>query len=201
MSRGRLRRPDECRGANALASRNAAQLCVQADRATTAFSTCQSAPARRHDTALGNDMALDKAEWHYAGNFPQELPKVAGGTHIGMFIAWVILHGLEGEEHREESKQSLDRVRAREMTGRDFLFKECDEKFWESDMNEECTAFALEYYSGEDGYGLYLTHYENALAGELPSLYHVEDTWENYDRLEPLIDAAFESWRAARVVA
>ena len=35
-------------------------------------------------------MAIDNAAWHYGGNFPEELPKENGGTHIGFFLAWII---------------------------------------------------------------------------------------------------------------
>jgi hypothetical protein len=45
-------------------------------------------------------MAYDRADAHYGGNFPSDLPPEAGATHIGMFLAWVILNGLEGEFHR-----------------------------------------------------------------------------------------------------
>ncbi len=141
-------------------------------------------------------MALDKAEWHYAGNFPKSLPEECGGTHIGMFLAWIIINHLEGDELREDCDEALAKVRAREMTGRDFLFEMCDEKFWEGDMNEEGAAFAATYYSAEEGYGKYLEDYESALAGGLESLYHVEDSWANYDKLAPLITAAFQQWKA-----
>lgn len=44
-----------------------------------------------------------------------------------MFLAWAIINNLEGEELIEDSKESLDAVRQRSMTGREFLIKECDE--------------------------------------------------------------------------
>ena len=41
-------------------------------------------------------MSYDKADWHSGGNYPADLPSDNGGTHIGMFLAWAILRGLEG---------------------------------------------------------------------------------------------------------
>lgn len=140
-------------------------------------------------------MALDRADWHYGGDFSKDLPPENGGTHIGMFLAWIILNGLEGELHREGSVESLAKVRARQMTGREFLFKECDEKFWEEDLNEEGAAFAAAYYSGKDGYGQYITDYQTTLSSRLLSVYHVPDTWANYDKLAPIISAAYTRWR------
>ena len=52
-------------------------------------------------------MAYDRADWHYGGDFPEGLPDENGGTHIGMFLAWVILNGHEGDMHKEESQEAL----------------------------------------------------------------------------------------------
>ena len=47
-------------------------------------------------------MAHDRIDWHSgAANFPSDLPDEAGGTHIGMYLAWAITRGLEGKFHRE----------------------------------------------------------------------------------------------------
>lgn len=142
-------------------------------------------------------MSYDRADWHYGGDFPRDLPPEAGGTHIGMFLAWAISRGLEGEDLREHSTESLRAVRERRMTGRDFLMQECDEKFVEPCLNEEGNAFTQAYYEKE-GPGGYLADYSELFSADLPSLYHVEDTWANFDRLAPLLDHRFEEWRLTR---
>jgi hypothetical protein len=142
-------------------------------------------------------MAYDRADWHYGGNFPEGLPSEAGGTHIGMFLAWAILRGLEGRVHRAESVESLQAVRDRRMTGRDFLMKECDEKLVKEDLSSEANAFAKAYYE-QDGPGGYLADYDDVLGGDLPTLYHVEDTWANFDRLAPVLDERFAEWKRSR---
>ncbi|QEL13753.1 DUF7832 domain-containing protein [Limnoglobus roseus] len=144
-------------------------------------------------------MAIDRADWHSGGDFSAELPSENGGTHIGMFLAWPILNGLQGEFHDEESSEDLEAVRGRTMTGRDFLFRSCDGKFWEEDLSEEGNKFAAAYYSGEggQGYGEYIKDYQGALAHSLPSVYHVEDSWANYDVIAPVIDWRFSEWKAA----
>jgi hypothetical protein len=137
-------------------------------------------------------VAYDRADWHYDGDYPPGLPSEAGGTHIGMFIAWAIITGLEGELHKEESADAFQAVRERRITGREFLFSRCDQKFTDEDLNEEGSAFARWYYSG---YGPYIDDYEKTLAVNVPSTYHVKDTWENFDKLKPVIDRRFEAWR------
>jgi hypothetical protein len=145
-------------------------------------------------------MSLDRADWHSGGDFPPDLPPECGGTHIGMFLAWVILHGLQGAMHDEESPEELAAVRERRMTGRDFLFRACDGKFWEEDLSDEGAAFAKGYYTGPDGtgYGPYIAEYEQILGAGVPSVYHVDDTWENYDRIAAAIDARFARWKEER---
>jgi hypothetical protein len=141
-------------------------------------------------------VALDRWDWHAGGDFPPDVPPENGGTHIGMFLAWAILNHLEGEQHRRAAGDDLRRVRAREMTGRDFLFHACDGKFWELDLSPEGLAFARWYYATQEGgYWPYLDDYIEVLAGELPTVSHVGDTWENFDQLAPVIEARFTEWK------
>ena len=140
-------------------------------------------------------MSLDRVEWHSDGDFPAELPPESGGTHIGMFLAWALLNGRAGELHREEAAEALSSLRCRQITGREFLVAHCDERLTDEDLDEEGNAFADAYYHAP-----YLQDYADALARDLPSLYHVGDTWENYDRLAPVITQAFETWRKERTL-
>ena len=103
-------------------------------------------------------MSLDRADWHYGGDFPENLEIENAGTHIGMYLAWIINNNLEGDLHKESPAKATDKVRAREMTGRTFFFHHCDGKFWKSDLNEEGFAFTNVYYINPDtgDYGDYL---------------------------------------------
>ena len=138
-------------------------------------------------------MSIDRADWHYGGEYPEGLPPENGGTHIGMFLAWAIIRDLVGDLHVEESVARLAAVRERRMTGREFLFSECDEKFTEEDLSDLGNAFAADYYPRDEGG--FFSDYEATLGGDLPSLYHVADTWENFDRLAAVLDARFVEWR------
>ena len=142
-------------------------------------------------------MKYDDASWHYGGEFPDNLPDEAGGTHIGMFLCWCLLHGFAGELHNEDSADGLAKLRTREITGTEFLFQYCDEKFTDEDLNEEGNAFAAFYFSPVGGqYGPYIPDYQSALNIDNENMYFVADTWANYDKVEPLIDSAYEQWKA-----
>jgi hypothetical protein len=141
-------------------------------------------------------MAYDRADWHYGGDYPKDLPPENGGTHIGMFLAWAILNNLEGDLHREEAADALAAVRTRTMTGRDFLFQQCDEKFTIEDLSDEGNAFARWYYADGQLDGPYIADYEGALGAAVPTLYHVADTWENFDKLAPVITRRYLEWKS-----
>jgi len=144
-------------------------------------------------------MTYDRADWHYEGDFPSLLPKENGGTHIGMFITWIIQNDLIGETHIEDSKKLLEKVKSKQMTGREFFFAECNEKFWDTDLTKEGNEFTQFYYAdekkGDHAYGQYLVDYENILGISHDSLYEIEDSWDNYDKLKPILDDRFHEWR------
>jgi hypothetical protein len=63
-------------------------------------------------------------------------------------------------------------------------------------LSEEGNAFARWYYSPEEGgYGPYIEDYEDTLARGLPSVYHVEDTWDNYEAIARIINQRFGEWK------
>lgn len=134
-------------------------------------------------------------DWHYGtDDFPKELNDKCGGTHIGMFLTWIINNDLLGELHTTDSLMSIAKVKSREMTGTEFLQNECDGKFWEEDLSEEGNEFTKYYYESNIYYG----DYESSLASNSDTLYHVEDTWNNYDVLSKVLDKQFNSWKSSK---
>ena len=141
-------------------------------------------------------MKYDDASWHYGGEFPDELDEVAGATHIGMFVAWALLSDLGGKLHTEEFVDELAKLRDRNLTPGQYFIACCGEKFSDEDLNGEGNDFALAYFDHENG--AYLDDYEEILGNDFPTLYHVADTWENFDKLKPVIDAQYSEWKNSR---
>jgi hypothetical protein len=137
-------------------------------------------------------MKYDDATWHSGGDFPKDLPAKAGATHTGMFLAWAFLAGLAGEIHVEEP-DFFDMLRGRSITPADFFLSACDGKFTDEDLNSEGNAFAAAYFDFEKG--SYLADYEATFGKDGPTLYHAADTWENFDRIAPLIERRFLAWK------
>ena len=74
-----------------------------------------------------------------------------------------------------------------------FFLASCDGKFTDEDLNELGNAFTCAYFDFEKG--SYVADYEATLGKGLAELYYVKDTWENYDRLKPVLDKRFRMWR------
>jgi hypothetical protein len=140
-------------------------------------------------------MAYDRADHDYSTeNDP--LPKGHAATHIGMFLAWAVEHGLENDFHRQRSADALARLKLREITGRQFLELACREQFAEKDLGPEGNAFAEHYYRDSSGErGAYFEDYRKTLAKGLSSFWHVADTWINYDKLAPVVTRRYEEWK------
>lgn len=141
-------------------------------------------------------MKYDDWSWHAGGDFPADLPPEAGGTHIGMFVAWVLLHGLAGDIHLVEFPEPFARLRERKVTPGQFFLDACDGKFTDEDLSELGNRFAEHYYEHDDRPGTYFSDYAATVGAEPPSIYHVPDSWETYERLAPVIQQRFDEWRA-----
>ena len=140
-------------------------------------------------------MSYDRADYDYSTE-AEPLPKGHAATHIGMFLAWAALQRLLNDFHEEHSAPLVAQLRARQITGRQFFEAACREQFAEKDLNVEGNAFAEHYYRDASGErGDYFADYKKVLASGLPSFWHVADTWQNYDKLEPVVTKRYEAWK------
>lgn len=144
----------------------------------------------------------DDASWHYEGDYPENLPVKNAATHIGMFLAWCINNNLISDEQIEESGSDIGEVKDRTITGAEFLINNCDEKLLNEDLNKMGNKFAAAYYEYAKqtkfgkAYNNYVNDYSRVLnGGSEDDVYSVEDNWENYDRLSPVIDQRFREWQ------
>src|ERR1043166_1516740 len=97
-------------------------------------------------------------------------------------------------------KKELKLLHEREKTPGDFLMNVLGEKLIAADFSDEGNAFVRSYYQDKKGrLGIYLDDYSETFdRSDLPSLYHVEDSWENFDKLAKVIDRRFREWKRSR---
>jgi hypothetical protein len=140
-----------------------------------------------------NVYVFDNARWHGGNDFPADLDEYQAAVHMGLFLAWCIARDLHDAEFFTDVGLNvvLDAVRARQLTGAQLL-EPLAGVLAGDELNAEGNAFARAYYET-----LYRADYLGALAGGLPSMYHVPDTWESFERLRPVLDRRYAEWVAA----
>lgn len=134
----------------------------------------------------------DDMSWHTEGDFPSDLSPDASCTHIGMFLAWALLNNMASDEHLRDFQSSIEKLRRREITPGEYLRNNCDGKLTIEELNAASNQFANHYYDMSNG--AYIRDYENLLSTNLPSTYHVADSWEAYDKLEIVLSQRFAEW-------
>lgn len=140
-------------------------------------------------------MIYDDASWHSGGDFPEGLDPVAGGTHIGLFLAWMLLNGHGGAAHTD----GLEALLGRSDTPGAWLFLNCAGRLTAESLSDEGNRFTRAYYlydedRHEAGEPSYLPDYAKSFA-EAANAYSVADDWASYDRLAPLLAARFAMWQ------
>ena len=145
-------------------------------------------------------MKYDDAEYCFLNFETDRLPNEAGGTHMGMYLAWAASKGLLDWDFDE---QTLAPLLAREVTGSQLFFDRCDGKLTDDDLSDVGNAFTARYYEAH-----FVADYPRVFADQIPNggettddFCSVPDTWENYDRLAPVLDERFAQWRQAQAPA
>jgi hypothetical protein len=136
----------------------------------------------------------DKAKWHYEGDFPEDQDSFQAYIHTGMFLGWLIDNNLVSEDFRDDFWHEIKDFQDGELTGPAVFLRCCDGVLTIDQLSETGNRFALSYFEFE--HGQYLKDYEEVVGQGLPSIYHVDDTWENYDKLKAVLNTRFAEWKA-----
>lgn len=144
---------------------------------------------------MAERIVYDKAKYHYDGDFPADLEIEQGFVHTGMFLGWIIDHGLYSDWFGKELSRYITDFKARKMTGAK-VFQECDGVLMSDMLSEEGNEFAQNYFDFKRG--MYLRDYGELLGKGLRTIYHVADSWPNYEKLKKRIDKRYRDWRIKR---
>ena len=136
------------------------------------------------------DVVYDLAKTHLLGDFPDTLPIEKAYLHIGIFMGWVIKNEMYSKFFKEEASTEIYRFNRREI--------ECIilAEIWNGALshelfNDEANLFTYYYYAG----GVFKRDYIEVLVKSLKTIYHVEDTWENFDDISKRISERFTEWK------
>ncbi|MBK7468107.1 MAG: hypothetical protein IPJ43_15580 [Saprospiraceae bacterium] len=143
------------------------------------------------------DIVFDKAKWHVNDDFPSDLDQHQSYIHSGLFICWLIENGLLEDDFKIENSKGINLLLSRQVAPSKFYVDYLDGVFDAEGFTEEAIKFTTDYFDFEKGN--YLTDYLPTLGStnSLPSLFHVADTWENYDKLKSIINKRFVEWKQA----
>jgi hypothetical protein len=103
---------------------------------------------------------------------------------------------LGSRELRDDFEEELASLTVRSNPPCQF-YRTIDGKLTDGDLSDEGNAFTKVYFDFE--VGQYPKDYEEALCRDLPTIYHVPDSWESYEKLKPILDRRFAAWRADRI--
>ena len=132
----------------------------------------------------------DNAKSHFLGNFPESLPIEQAYVHIGIYLGWVVENDLYSEFFEDEAEVQILRFKRRELNPT-ILSELWDGYLGYELFSKEGNMFTYYYYGG----GIYKKDYEKILVGTLPSIYHVNDSWLNYERMAQQITDRYNQWR------
>ncbi|UUZ47111.1 hypothetical protein LP420_26865 [Massilia sp. B-10] len=111
-------------------------------------------------------------------------------------MAWMILHEMVSDWHRDEDADAIAKVKSREITGAQFVIDWLDCKLLDDDLSDLRNEFAASYY--ESGY---YRDYIEAMGIEhetTDDFCRVEDTWANYAKIARILDLRFNTFKLAR---
>lgn len=133
----------------------------------------------------------DKGKWHAGGEYPEDLEPERGSTHIAMYLAWAVDNNHIAPAFANDD--IIDQFRNRQASLLE-LIEWFDDVLASDLLTPEAAAFSDRYYDGEQE-PLYFSDYSNLLTADLPTTYHVQPTIENYERIKPVIQQRFETWK------
>ncbi len=142
------------------------------------------------DTHTRKKSIYDNAKSHFLGNFPGDLPIEQAYVHIGIYLGWIIENEHYSEYFEDEADIQIYRFQHRQISCT-ILSEIWDGYLGHELFDEQGNLFTYYYYGG----GIYRKDYETHLAKSLPSIYHVEDSWKNYETMAQQISHRFQEWK------
>ena len=142
-------------------------------------------------TEKKQDIVYDLAKNHFLGDFPDSLPIEKAYLHIGIFMGWVIENKMYSDFFEEEASTEIYRFNRREI-GCIILAEIWNGALSHELFNNETNLFTFYYYAG----GLFKKDYIEVLVKSHKTIYHVEDTWKNFDKICERISERYTEWKS-----
>jgi hypothetical protein len=142
-----------------------------------------------------DSFVYDKAKYHIQSTKKEGLPDENAANHTVVFLRWLIENNLMSDSFINESTDILRRLR----DGKATIFEVYG--FWDNCLIDEMLSaegnlFATYYFDFKNGQ--YANDYASKLKQNLPTIFHINYTEENYQAIRPVIDLRYQQWKKSR---
>ena len=138
-------------------------------------------------------VCYDKAKYHIESVEVEGLPEIHAYIHTGMYLGWLIENNLLDKEFSNDFGREILKFKNKEITAPEFFFQICDGVLIDDILSDEGNEFTSFYFDLEKGE--YIYHYEHIMFKELPSVFHVKDTWKNYEIVKEFVSKEYVKWK------
>jgi hypothetical protein len=151
---------------------------------------------------MPDSYVYDKAKYHTDRNWPTGLPDGQALVHTGFFCGWLVERGQVVAAWLEAEPDLATRFAEHGVTGPQ-IYDGWDGVLLSEMLTEEGNAFGMAYFDFENG--VFITDYERLInSGHLQlhphrpaTVFHVLDTWANYEVVRAIFDERYDQWVAA----
>jgi hypothetical protein len=140
----------------------------------------------------------DDAEYHFSEKILKEKGEEysikQSYVHGGMYLKWALDNELTGGETLMYLSSKVDSLKARKIKGSELL-ESLDGVLDSEFFSDEGQKFSRWYFGAEKN--SYFEDYEKTLAANLSDYLLVEDSWDNYERMDKVISSRYKQWKNA----
>lgn len=195
---------DVKQGKNGVYQSSSTKHCGDAIKAEIEFEELKQQFLKKGYSIVENDsikiveITLDNADWHLGDDFPKDLDKSKVHVYTGFYLCWLAINDFVKLE--EGFEDGLNLLINRKINPSKFYSDYFDGKFLTSQLKDSIISFTLDYYNSDESEGNYFSDYCDTLVGdEMTSLFHVEDSWKNFDDLSNKINLRYKNFNCKKL--
>lgn len=143
---------------------------------------------------MRNPVVYDKAKYHLGSVELECLDEVQAEVHTAFFLGWLIDNHHVSDEFADDIGDLLKKYRDRQVMATD-VYEVWDCCLIDNMLDSTGNAFARYYFDFDRG--RYMSDYCELLVRDLPSEFHVANSWENYEIIRNRINERFNAWQAS----
>jgi hypothetical protein len=140
---------------------------------------------------VDNKYVFDKAKFHDNSIRQLGLDEVQAYVHTGLFFAWLVDNGLMSDFFIKETGSEVEKLKARKISPAT-IYRNWDGVLLGEMLSEKGFNFALSYFDFDKG--TYMVDYEKVFNVTGDKVFTVKDTWDNYEKIKPVIDVVYKKW-------